>query len=106
MLRIYDDALQIVRRLQPYLERIRRRQASLADQLDRAADSVVLGIAEGSRSMGKNRALHYTRGAASMDEAIGCLDLAVAKGHIPPVDDDLRQQMKRVVGTLLKARLA
>lgn len=104
MLRIYDDALQIVRRLQPYVERIRRRQPSLADQLDRAGDSTVLAIAEGSRSMGKNRGVHYTRGAASMDEAIGCMDLALAKGHIASFEDDLRQQMKRVVGTLLKAR--
>jgi len=104
MLRIYDDALEIVRRLVPYVESIRRRQPSLADQLDRAADSTVLGIAEGSRSAGKSRALHYTRGAASMDEAIGCIDLALAKGHIGSFEEPLRQQMKRVVGTLLKAR--
>lgn len=106
MLRIYDDALQIVRRVQPILETLRRRQSSLADQLDRAVDSTVLGIAEGSRSLGKNRAVHYTRGAASMDEAIACVDLAVAKGHIASFDEELRQQMKRVVGTLLKARHA
>jgi len=106
MLRIYDDALQIVRRVQPILEVLRRRQVSLADQLDRAVDSTVLGVAEGSRSLGKNRGVHYTRGAASMDKSIACLDLALAKGHIASFDDDLRQHMKRVVGTLLKARRA
>ena len=106
MLRIYDDALAIVRSLVPVVEAIRRKQPSLADQLDRAADSTVLGIAEGSRSAGKSRALHYTRGAASMDEAIGCIDLALAKGHVTTFDEALRQSMKRVVGTLLKAKRA
>jgi len=106
MLRIYDDALAIVRSLVPVVEAIRRKQPSLADQLDRAADSTVLGIAEGSRSAGKSRALHYTRGAASMDEAIGCIDLALAKGHVPAFDEALRQSMKRVVGTLIKAKRA
>ncbi len=106
MLRIYDDALLIVRKLVPVVEAIRRKQPSLADQLDRAGDSTVLGIAEGSRSAGKSRALHYTRGAASMDEAIGCIDLALAKGHVGAFDEDLRQSMKRVVGTLLKATRA
>ena len=66
----------------------------------------MLGIAEGSRSAGESRALHYTRGAASMDEAIGCVDLALAKGHVASFDDGLRQQMKRVVGTLIRARRA
>ena len=104
MLRIYDDALEIVRALVPYVESIRRKQASLADQLDRAGDSTVLGIAEGSRSVGKTRALHYSRGAASMDEAIACVDLAMAKGHVTAFEEALRQRMRRVVGTLIKAK--
>ena len=106
MLAIYTDALAIVRTLVPVVEAIRRKQPSLADQLDRAADSTVLGIAEGSRSVGKSRALHYSRGAASMDEAIACVDLALAKGHIAAFDQATRERMRKVVGTLIKARQA
>ena len=106
MLRIYDVAIEVVRRLQPHVAQLRRRQASLADQLDRAGDSVVLGIAEGSRSVGKTRALHYARGAASMDEARACLELAVAKGHLRGVEPELGEMMRRVIGTLIKAQRA
>ncbi|MBI2388459.1 MAG: hypothetical protein HYV09_02475 [Deltaproteobacteria bacterium] len=102
MLRIYRVALDVVRRLQPYVLQIRRRQPSLADQLDRACDTTVLGIAEGSRSLGKIRGQHYSRGAASMDEANGCIDLALAKGHIGSFDGDLREAMKQIIGTLTK----
>jgi hypothetical protein len=66
-----------------------------------ALDSTVLAIAEGSRSRGKNRFVHYARGAASMDDTMACPDAAVAHGYIAPLNPAVREKMKRVVGTLV-----
>ena len=56
-LEIYPVALQLVRRLSPYLPALRARSASLGDQLERALISVPLNIAEGAYSRGKTAML-------------------------------------------------
>ncbi|MGB9341140.1 MAG: four helix bundle protein, partial [Polyangiales bacterium] len=43
---VYDRARKVVRELAPLLHAIREQDKSLADQLKRAAQSVVLNIAE------------------------------------------------------------
>lgn len=100
MLRIYEVALGVVRDLNPVLDRLKRKSPALHDQLERALRSVVLAIAEGSRSRGKNRQVHYARGTASMDESIANLAFACTRGYIEPIDPVVHEKMKRVVGTL------
>ncbi len=102
MLRIYDVSLEIVRTLRPYVAELQHKSPHHADQLDRALTTTVLAIAEGSRSRGKNRPAHYSRGCASMDESISITDLCVAKGSMPPVDEAVRDKMKHVVAVLVK----
>ena len=50
-------------------------EASLRDQGKRAADSVALNIAEGTRMVGKNRRKHFAYAEASAAEACAVLDL-------------------------------
>lgn len=102
MLNIYQVVLEVIREMRPVLEVLRRKSPALHDQLERALASVVLGIAEGSRSRGRNRPMQYQRGAASMDECIGVVDAAMAFGYIGSFDETLRDKMRHVVGVLVK----
>ena len=43
---IYPVVLELVRRLAPYLPRLRSRSASLGDQMERALISIPLNVAE------------------------------------------------------------
>jgi four helix bundle protein len=74
-LRVYDIALHLADQVH---EVFRRAQCpiSLIDQAQRAADSIVLNIAEGSahRSPGQ-KARHYQIAHASAGECMACLDL-------------------------------
>jgi len=102
MLDIYRVVVEVIRELRPVLEVLRRKSSALHDQLERALTSVLLGIAEGSRSRGKNRPAHYQRGAASMDESIGVIDAALAFGYLASFDEGTRDKMKHVVAVLVK----
>jgi hypothetical protein len=102
MLDIYRVVLEVIRDLRPVLEELRRKSPALHDQLERALTTVVLGIAEGSRSRGRNRPAHYQRGAASMDESIGVIDAGLAFGYLASFDRRTRDKMGHVVGVLVK----
>ena len=68
--------------LRPVLGELLKSDRSLADQLRRAASSVVLNIAEGNRRTGKDR-LHFFRIAAgSAAEARAALEVARAWGMV------------------------
>ena len=54
----------------------------LADQLERAATSAALNVAEGARSQGRNEAARYHCAAGSASEARAALAIAEAWGHI------------------------
>ena len=77
-------ALEIAVRLKPVVERVRRGDADLADQLYRACKSLVLAVPEGGRRGGKDRAYHFRIGAGSLDELAHGLQFAVAWGHCEP----------------------
>lgn len=61
---------------------IRDADRSLADQLQRAATSVALNIAEGSHRRGRDRAHVYRIAAGSAAESRSCLEAATALGHV------------------------
>jgi|SRR5690606_25578173 len=74
-LRVYDLALQFAARLDELLSEARC-SASLRDQLTRAAESVVLNIAEGAgHVMPGRKAYHYGIARASVNECIGGLPI-------------------------------
>ena len=78
----YDAALGLVIALRQEVERLSKYDRALADQLRRAASSVVLNLAEGNRRVGQDR-LHFFRIAAgSAAEARAALDVARAWGLV------------------------
>jgi four helix bundle protein len=65
----------------PLLRRFGRHDADLADQIYRAAKSLVLNAAEGGRRGGKDRGYHFRIAAGSMAELAAGGRFAVAWGY-------------------------
>ena len=53
---VYEVAKELARAVRPLMERIERKDRSLADQVRRAAQSVMLNVREGNRRVGRDRA--------------------------------------------------
>ena len=73
--------------------------ADLKDQGKRAAASIVLNIAEGSRSTGGNRAKHFGYAMASAAEACAVLDIV----DVPGISER-RHELRRIGGMVRKLR--
>ena len=99
MLRIYEVALEVVRRLAPVVEEIGRKDPDLARQLRRAKVAVPLNIAEGSYALGGNRRARYRTAMGEAREALGCLEVAEAAGYAR-VDEETAKMLNRIIGTL------
>ena len=52
MLRIYADAIEVIRLLNPVLEKVKSKNAGLADQCDGGPVSVALNLSEGAGRRG------------------------------------------------------
>jgi four helix bundle protein len=102
MLRIYPVILEVLKQLQPVLRRIELRDRDLARQLRRCSVSIALNVAEGMYSRGGNRNARYHTALGSAQETLACLEAAEACSYVAAVDDALVQQLRRVVGTLVK----
>src|SRR5213078_1375099 len=80
MLVAYDVALDLVRALRPVVGQLRQYSADAADQVERAASSIVLNLAEGFRRHGRDPRRFYDMAHGSAGEIRGALDLADAWG--------------------------
>src|ERR1044071_3955891 len=80
MLVAYDVALDLVRALRPLVAQLRKYSAEAADQVERAASSVVLNLAEGYRRHGRDPRRFYVMAQGSAAEVLGALELAEAWG--------------------------
>ena len=62
----YENAKEMCRLLPPVMARIKVRSSDLADQLERAATSIMLNLMEGNRRIGKDRLKYfrYAEGSA------------------------------------------
>lgn len=78
-------ALDLIRALRPLCEQIARSSADLADQLRRAATSVVLNLGEGVRRTGRDKRRAYRIAAAEAQEVRAALEAAVAWGWVDEV---------------------
>ena len=101
MLRVYGDAVGLIRDLAPVVRALARKDGALADQLRRALASVPLNLAEGSMLSGKNRNLRYRTAMGSLVEALACLEVAEALGDLPEVEMGLRDRFEKIKATLL-----
>src|SRR5260221_12615575 len=99
-LKIYPVVLELVRKLAPFLPRLRSRSSALGDQMERALISIPLNVAEGAYSRGKNRQARYQSAAASAREALACWETAEALGWTGALERGLAAMVQRVVGTL------
>ena len=83
---VYDCSISLIRCLVPVLEHVGSRDATLADQLRRAAMSVSLNVAEANRRTGKDRRNRFRIALGSAAEVATCLDVAVAFRYCGEVD--------------------
>ncbi len=94
-------ALEMVEALQPLVSRIKRQDRSLADQLVRAASSVVLNVAEADYSDPGNKRSRLFTAAGSANEVRAAVKLAVAWKYCPAREVEPAQQLlDRVIAML------
>ena len=80
MLVAYEVALDLVRALRPVVAQLRKHSAEAADQVERAASSIVLNLSEGERRGGRDPRRFFAMAHGSAGEIRGALDLAGAWG--------------------------
>src|ERR1043166_6668159 len=78
MLIAYEVALDLVRALRPVVAQLRSYSSEAADQVERAASSIVLNLAEGGRRHGRDPRRFWDMVHGSAAEIRGALDLADA----------------------------
>ena len=79
---VYDRARGVVRELVPLLRAIREHDKSLADQLKRAAQSVVLNIAEARGNDAGTAKARFSTACGSAKEVRAALNVATDWGYI------------------------
>ena len=79
---VYIRAREITREIAPLVQIIRAQDAKLADQLRRAAQSVVLNIAEGRGNDAGNARLRFATACGSAKEVRAALHVASDWGYI------------------------
>ena len=99
MLVAYTVALDLIRALRPVVIDLRKYSADAADQIERAANSVVLNIAEGDRRSGRDPKRFFAIAHGSAGEIRGALDLAEAWGWIV-ASSSVRALLDREIGLL------
>jgi four helix bundle protein len=97
MLIAYEVAVELIKELKPIVAALRSLDANLADQLHRAATSVVLNLAEGQRRQKGNKHRAYETAHGEAREVLGCLDCAQAWGWIAE-DSAARAKCDRLLG--------
>ena len=102
MLRIYQDALEVVRELVPLVAQIDRHDVDLARQLKKARSSIPLNVAEGSHARGARRNLHYGYAKGSANECIAVLESAHAAGYIQVLPESVIDRLRKIIGTLYR----
>ena len=80
MLAAYTVALDLIRALRPVVVQLRKYSPDAADQVERAASSIVYNLAEGSRRNGRDPKRFYDMAHGSAGEIRGALDVADAWG--------------------------
>ena len=91
MLIAYTNALDLIRALRPVVVQLRTYSPEAADQVERAASSVVYNLAEGSRRSGRDPRRFFAMAHGSAGEIRGALDLAEAWGW--PIESERAREL-------------
>ena len=81
-MRVYHQAMTVVRMVAGVAGAIGRHDRDLLSQLKRAASSVPLNVAEGLGHKGGHREQRFHTALGSAREVVACLDVAVAWGYL------------------------
>ena len=100
----YEVAMDVCRDLAPLIETVKRRDRNLADQIQRAASSIVLNLAEGQRMGNGNRGRHYEIAHGSAAEVRAGIALAEVWGYGVREPQNFDRLMRLLWG-LTKSRL-
>lgn len=87
-LQVSAVAFELIEALRPLVPRIRARDRSLADQITRAASSIVLNIGEAQRSDPGNKRARFFTAAGSAGETLNAVKLAVKWGYVATTEGD------------------
>jgi four helix bundle protein len=80
MLVAYTVALDLIRALRPIVAQLKQYSPEAADQVERAASSIVHNLAEGDRRNGRDPKRFFDMAHGSAGEIRGALDVADAWG--------------------------
>ncbi len=97
----YEVALELVAALRPALDQLAKRDSDLANQMRRAAASVVLNLAEGARRSGRDRLHLYRIAAGSAAEVRAALAVARAWGNLA-LDSEVEALLDRVLAMVFR----
>ncbi len=94
---VYVRAREVVRELRPVVHTIRAQDKALAEQLKRAAQSVVLNIAEARGNDAGNARARFSTACGSAKKVRAALHVASDWGYIkPPMASDLDKRLDEV----------
>ncbi|HEY1546449.1 MAG TPA: four helix bundle protein [Kofleriaceae bacterium] len=85
----YEVSLDLVRSLRDVVPIIKKHDRDLADQLHRAATSIVLNLAEGSRNTAGHQRMRFESAHGSAAEVKAALAVADSWGWIAPAAPSL-----------------
>lgn len=80
---VYVRARHLVQQLAPIVGQVHKRDRSLADQLRRAAQSIVLNIAEARGNDAGNARARFATACGSAKETRAALHVATDWGYVP-----------------------
>ena len=102
-MRIYEKALEVVRRLVKLCLRVQDVDPDLARQMRRACMSVPLNLQEGLYSQGGNRIARFHTAMGSARETMACLHVAVAAEYVKQAEvDEVLEHLDHIIGALWK----
>ena len=100
-LNVYKLMLVTLGEIRVLLPKIAKHDRDLADQLKRAASSVVLNLAESEGVSGGNRVLRRRTALGSLYEVRGALDVAVGLGYLDAAEAAKADELAYAVGGML-----
>jgi four helix bundle protein len=101
---VYQRALEFLDQCDSILEQLSAGRAHLEDQLDRAATSIVLNVADGAGEFSPDEKRRFYRIARrSATESAAILHIMARRGHTPPeAAQQARELLLRIVSMLVR----